>query len=238
MTTTCVSAYFPVKNKHNNKYLEWFKNTLIIECPYVFFTNKDTIDVIKQYRGDLPTHYIICELSDFQTYRYKDRMITHPTHCPSIEVNLIWNEKLFMVKHASKLNPFNSEWFIWVDAGINVFRTTPPPMRQFPNPALMNTLPKDKFIYSSSNPYSNKKVSRTSYYHHISGTYVLHKTIIDTVVETYRKYLEELIDKHNIWTDQVILTHIYKDHPDLFYKLCDGYGEIIRYLFRNTEGSL
>ena len=67
---------------------------------------------------------------------------------------------------------------------------------------------------------------------------MLHKKIIDTVVETYRKYLEELIDKHNIWTDQVILTHIYKDHPDLFYKLCDGYGEIIRYLFRNTEGSL
>jgi len=29
----------------------------------------------------------------------------------------------------------------------------------------------------------------------------------------------------------VILTHIYKDHKELFYKLCDGYGTIIEKLF-------
>jgi hypothetical protein len=43
--------------------------------------------------------------------------------------------------------------------------------------------------------------------------------------------LEKLLDKNNIWTEQVLLTHIYKDNPNLFFKLCDGYGEIVKYLF-------
>jgi hypothetical protein len=37
---TAVSGYWSVKNKHDSKYLEWFKNTLQIRCPYVFFGNK------------------------------------------------------------------------------------------------------------------------------------------------------------------------------------------------------
>ena len=43
--------------------------------------------------------------------------------------------------------------------------------------------------------------------------------------------MTKLIDKNDIWTDQVILTHIYKDNKDLFYKLCDGYGTMVRTLF-------
>jgi len=38
-------------------------------------------------------------------------------------------------------------------------------------------------------------------------------------------------------TEQVILTYIYKDRPELFYKLADGYCEVIKYLYdyRNTD---
>jgi len=43
--------------------------------------------------------------------------------------------------------------------------------------------------------------------------------------------LNKLLVHQNIWTEQVILTHIYKDVPDLFYKWFDGYGEIAKYLF-------
>lgn len=70
-----------------------------------------------------------------------------------------------------------------------------------------------------------------NYYHHISGTFLIHKSLIDTFVNIYQLYLEKLVDKNNIWTEQVLLTHIYKDHPELFFKLCDGYGEIIKYLY-------
>jgi hypothetical protein len=90
---TCVSGYWNVKNKYENnnesKYDKWFQNTLQINCPYVFFTNKKGIEYIKKFRKDLPTYFIECSITDFKTYKYKDKMITHPGHCPSIELNFI-----------------------------------------------------------------------------------------------------------------------------------------------------
>ena len=231
---TCVSGYWKIKNKHNNKFDDWFKNSLKINCPYVFFGDKESIELIKKYRNDLPTHYIELNIQDFITYKYKDNMITNDLHCPSIELNLVWNEKIFMMRHALKINYFSSDFFMWIDAGICVYRNKMPPSIPFPNINKLNKLPQDKFIYSSScsRVYDNNKFKKGKYHsnHHISGTYILHKNIIEKFVKLYSKYLK-LIDKNDIWTDQVILTHIYKDNKDLFYKYCNGYGRICPNLF-------
>ena len=55
---TCVSGYWNTKNKHGDKFNSWFQNTLKINCPYVFFSDKETIEIIKKYRQNLPTFYI------------------------------------------------------------------------------------------------------------------------------------------------------------------------------------
>ena len=188
--------------------------------------------MIKVYRGDLPTHYLESKIEDFYTYRYRDKMVTHPVHCPSIELNLIWNEKIFFVQKAASINPFDSSYFMWVDAGICTYRNNPPPKTPFPNLDKLNTLPKDLFIFSASNyHYNESHVKKNLYYHYITGTYILHHSIINHFVEIYRNYLDKLVDKNNIWTDQVILTHIYKDHKYLFYKLSHGYGTILPSLY-------
>jgi hypothetical protein len=231
MNLTCVSGYWNVKNKHDNKFYDWFNTTLKINCPYVFFCSKSSIDIIKKYRGNLPTYFIECDIEDFYMYKYKQLMKTHPIHCPSQSLNLIWNEKIFMIQKAIDKNPFNSEYFMWVDAGICIFRNINPPTNIFPNNTKLETLPKDKFIYSSSYNYDENKVLQTQYYHHITGTYIIHKNFINTIVILYKSYLNELLEYDNIWTDQVVLTHIYKNHKDLFYKLCHGYGEIINFLY-------
>ena len=227
---TCVSAYFPVKNKHNNSYNDWFINSLSINCPYVFFTNSASIKFISKCRGDLPTVYIICEISDLYAYRFKDRMITHPYHCPSVELNVIWNSKLFMIQTAYQLNPFQSEWFKWIDAGICTFRDRKPSVISFDANRLLS-FPKDKFIFSSSEPYEKHCISSTNYYHYVSGTFIVHRDMIHSFVTVYDKYLEQLMSPFNIWTEQVILTHIFNDMPELFYKFADGYGKISEYLF-------
>ncbi len=57
--TTCVSGYWKIVNKHNDdKFSQWFENTLRVNCPYVFFRTKETIDLAKKYRRELPTYYI------------------------------------------------------------------------------------------------------------------------------------------------------------------------------------
>lgn len=233
MTLTCVSGYWRIKNKHDNKFENWFNNTLKINCPYVFFSDKETIEIIKKYRKNLPTHYIECNIRDFNTYKFKDKMVTHQVHCPSVELNLIWNEKIFLIEKAIELNPFNTEYFMWMDAGMCSFRNRIPPSTQFPNINKLNKLPKDKFIYSSTHNFTyNEKFVKGQYHlhHHVSGTYLFHKNIINKLVEIYKKYLS-LIDKNDIWTDQVIWTLIYKDNKELFLKLCDNYATIPLYLY-------
>ena len=72
--------------------------------------------------------------------------------------------------------------------------------------------------------------------HNISGTsYILHKNIINDFADLYKLYLEKLVDNKFVWTDQIILTYIYKDNKHLFYKLCEGYGENIPYLMEYNE---
>jgi hypothetical protein len=229
---TIVSGYWQVKNKHDLKYLAWFKNTLKINCPYVFFGTNESIEVIKSYRGSLPTYYIVCELDEFYMFKYKDRMITHPFDCPSIELNMIWNEKIFLIEKAARINPFNSEFFAWIDAGICTYRDNMPPNKEFPDLNKLVNLPKDKFIFtSSSNSYYESHLLNTINYHHISGTYVLNINIIEKIIDLYKEYLERYLKLDKVYTDQIILTHIFNDYPKLFYKLGHGYGTILSLLY-------
>ena len=69
----------------------------------VIFGNKTSIELIKKYRGDYTTVYIELEIEEFETYKYKDNMITNNYHCPSVELNLLWNEKIFLIKKALEL---------------------------------------------------------------------------------------------------------------------------------------
>lgn len=230
MSLTCVSCFFPVKAKHPS-YYNWFANTLAVNCPYVFFTNRETVDIIKLFRKELPTYYILYELEDLYMYRYKDRLLANPDHCPSVEVSIIWNEKIILMEKASTINPFNSEWFKWMDAGMSIYRLKKPPSYPFPLEDRLAHLPKDKFIYSLSDPFIPHLITETNYYHHVSGTFLLHKSIIPMFAVIYKLYAEKLFHSQNIWTEQVLLTHIFKDHPQLFYKLGDGYGIVSQYLY-------
>jgi hypothetical protein len=234
MSLNCVSAYYNIPNKHGNTYTEeWFKITLAINCPYVFFTNKESIEIIRKYREGYPTVFIELNIEEFYTYKYKNRITPHPIHSPSVELNLIWNEKIFMIYYASQINPFNSEWFKWIDAGLCTYLYQKPPQCVFPNERKLDDLPKDKFIFSSSDSdvFEKEQVNDTNYYHYVSGTYLLHKNFINAYSVIYKIYMDKLINEKNIWTDQVIHTHIYKDYPKLFFKLGDGYAVITKYLF-------
>ena len=230
---TIVSGFWFIENKHGNKFLNWFQNTLMIQCPYIFFGSKEAIDLVKKYRDSLsvPTVYIECNIEEFYTFQYREKMITDPIHCPSVELNLIWNEKIFFIEKASQMNPFQSEYFSWVDAGICNFRNRPPPNKLFPDMNKLIKLPKDKFIFTSTIPLFNTQTLHLPNYHYVSGTYILHKSIIPTMIELYKKKIDQILSTDKVYTDQIVLTHILVDNPDLFYNLGNGYGLIIDLLY-------
>lgn len=119
-----------------------------------------------------------------------------------------------MIKKAYNINPFNSEFFMWCDAGIGPYRHIKPLEYHFDINKIIS-LPKNKFIFSSSD--NEIYYDNTNYYYYISGTYIIHKNLINIIVSIYKIYLDKLIDKNNIWTDQVILTHIYKKILKIFF---------------------
>jgi hypothetical protein len=115
---TVVSGYWRVNNKYGGhiKYDEWFKNTLRINQRYYFFCDAEDIDYIKKFRGDFETNFIPYTLDSFHcskffSYPPGDKKWLHPTHVPSMEVSLIWHEKIHLIKLAKDADNNNQTDF-------------------------------------------------------------------------------------------------------------------------------
>jgi hypothetical protein len=234
---TCVSGFWNVSNKHGNKFNDWFKNTLAINCPYVFFTAKENIKTIHKFRKDYTTYFIEKNINDFKTYNLNMKNKIHNTHVPSKELGLIWLEKMNLVLEASIVNPYKSVWFCWIDSGICIYRDKTPPLSPFPNPNKMHLLSSTQINYCTSETISNdnlNKIKNWEYIHNISGTsFILHISLIKKIYDLFYNYLNKCINETNefiCYSDQCIWSHIYVDYPELFNKIGDGYGNIIKEL--------
>ena len=71
MSLTCVTGYWNIKNKHGNKFEDWFENTLAVNNPYIIFSDKEGIESMKKNRDDLPTHYIEMDIDEFGGVRWR-----------------------------------------------------------------------------------------------------------------------------------------------------------------------
>ena len=61
---------------------------------------------------------------------------------------------------------------------------------------------------------------------------MVHKSFIDVFVAEYVRYTNTLVPmRTTIFTDQVIMTHMYKDKPELFHLLGYGYGYLLALLY-------
>lgn len=236
---TIVSGFWKINNKYRDNYLFWLEKTLSINNPYVFFGTKDTIEIARNIRKDLPTHYIELDITEFETYKYKEYIVTDHVHCPSQELALVWLNKLFLIKRAIDINPFNTELFAWVDAGIYFYRDVHPPLKSFDSEKI-NNLPRDRIIFSSSEypVFIPQLVKDNHIYHYVSGNFIISKYLIFHVCLIYDNILKEKLPLKQICysNDQVLYTIMYNMFGDsLFYKLCDGYGGVINELYTKED---
>jgi hypothetical protein len=236
---TVVSCFYLINNKYKDNYRFWLKNSLKINAPYVFFGTKETIEMAKSIRKNLPTYYIDLEIINFETYKYIDYIVEDHVHCPSRELAMIWLNKLFFIKRAVEINPFNTEQFAWVDAGIYFYRNLHPPLKTFDEEKIKK-LPTDRFIFSSSEYkfFIPDLVKDNNLYHYISGNFIISKYLISQVCEIYDEILKDKLPlKNKCYTnDQVFYTIMYHMFGDgMFYKLSDGYGAVINELYTKEE---
>jgi len=125
-SVTIVTGFYRVNTGKYPKhyYNEWITNFLTLDCNTVAFISKEdklTIELIEK-SGKKNIKVIFKELEEFHNKKYYEsykwqNTIDIEKHLHYPEMYMIWNEKPFMVLEATKVNPFNSEWFAWVDFG-------------------------------------------------------------------------------------------------------------------------
>ena len=101
----------------------WIENLMKIENPIVMYTTSELAPKIHAMRGTLP---LVIQTQPFEsiymweTYKdeWKKELEKDPEngyHSPMLYA--IWANKCVWVHEISKMNPFNTEFFMWVDSG-------------------------------------------------------------------------------------------------------------------------
>ena len=139
--TTVVTAFYPLRSKHSiEKYVEWMTNFCQIQCSLIVFTDEATAPLFEKLRKGLPTKIIVKPFGSYE--------ITSPTmmglwsrhhsmdpekHKHTPELYAVWAMKQECVAATVQMNPFNTDWFVWCDAGIHRKRSKHNYYVQFPS---------------------------------------------------------------------------------------------------------
>lgn len=137
MKATIVTALYDIgrdniDGRKMEQYLEWFSKTLLFECPMVVYCEEMLNDFITKMRpSHLPTKVINQKLEEIPYYYLKPRMDevlenkeyklkikdSERIECKVSLYSIIQYSKFQWVLKTAKSNPFNSEYFFWLDAG-------------------------------------------------------------------------------------------------------------------------
>jgi hypothetical protein len=136
----------------------------------------------------------------------------------STALKVVWFSKLLLIEEAIKLNVYDTEWFSWVDIGINVFREEYPPKEPWPAASKLKSLPKNALIFS---PVKAKFAMC------FSGTaFLIHKS---NFLEIKNKYYEEysLACKNSLRLEKICIPGT--KHCNL---ICDDDQNLFAYIQR------
>lgn len=132
MSAVIVSAFWMLTttkytinlNDSLNLYVSWMENSTRLHAPYVFFRGKKESLILSKVRPDseFSTLWVDLEFEDLQFAKFGAIR----------EVSKIWLAKIDLLMQAFHILPITVQWFVWADAGMNEFRSTPPPAGPWP----------------------------------------------------------------------------------------------------------
>ena len=158
---TVVSAYYEMPSKYRlDDYRTWIRLFLSnIPMYLIFYTEAKTYNFIKECRigHEDRTRIVVVERSEWVANTYDQSVWDslhsmdpeRATHNP--ELYKIWFEKLEFVKRGIKLNPYEHDDFLWVDAGICRKESIKNSILQFP---LASKIPIDRMLLLQVLPFT------------------------------------------------------------------------------------
>lgn len=141
MSVTLVTALYNINRSESGDgrsfedYLSWFSETLKVKSPMVIFVEESLKSFVETNRKGLPTKIIVQPLEEIPYYELNGEIqdildsenfknnIGAPTRveCKMSLYNVVIYSKFPWVQRVIEENPFNSEYFMWIDAGLSRF---------------------------------------------------------------------------------------------------------------------
>jgi len=268
MSITLITTYYNLnkyetrpKDRTKKNYLDWGEFVLKLDINLVFFVDNDIHSYIikkrKQYNL-LKKTLVICREYDQLTWSGKNPDIQKYIDEKKINYKksfkngaayytLTWN-KLYMVEEIISLNPFNTEYFGWIDFGIyRVVKNDLPPKLDdnffIPNDKKMHIM---ELEWTSDSEISDlQKFAGEIKFKIPAGFIVGHVTAFNKFISLFKKYLYQLLSQRIVVLEEIIFAIIYNQHEHLFtpfygnyYHLLINYKKtnvVCKWMFHNIE---
>ena len=126
---TLVTGLFQIDNNRHKfeDYFIWVNKLLQINKPIIFFTQSNLSSILKEKRPkkyDKKTIFIEKNISEFYSYKnylqaFKETYIIDIAKFKhTVELYIVWSEKVNFLNESIEKNYFKSKYFFWVDAGL------------------------------------------------------------------------------------------------------------------------
>jgi hypothetical protein len=231
--TTIVTCYYklPISKASHAKYVEWMQNMLVIENPMVIFCDQESVDMIREFRYLYIDKTVIVplKLEQFYTMKYYNIFLQHYSIDKEIRIGhnpllyMIWSEKSNFLKRAIEMDPFQSDYFLWVDIGC--FREPNKKYLKYPDQRAIEKLDTSKVLLLQVGPFTQQELACNSienlpnfmFHNRIGGT--IFGGGKDVLLKWHSKYyamLETFIHMERfIGKDQSIINCVYLLNRDM-----------------------
>ena len=238
---TIVTAFFDINREINgdgrklDEYLSWIQKTLQLNCNMYIVTEKRFVDFMKKHRPIKYNTYIkedILENAHYYKYlpeittilnspEYKQR-VAHPdrVECKLPKYNIIQYSKFGWLENAIADNPFNTEYFFWMDAGCSRFFSNLDITQPYPRMSTINNS-YNRFIIQARRDIFTYPIDDTFIWkadNLLVGTLFggYYKSVIQVKELLEEIFNKEMLNKHNVNNEQLGLALVYKKYPELF----------------------
>lgn len=229
---TFVTALYDIQRETNGDgrkfadYLNWLPLTLNCNCNYIIFTEekvipyipkKNNIKIITTKLEEIPLFYLKDKINSILTNQeYKLKIQDNKRiECVLDLYNIIQYSKFEWLKKSIEFNPYESDYFFWIDAGCSRFFDDL--QSSFPN---LNKMPIKFLIQGNIN---TNKINIDEDYKWRSDCVLVgtffggSKNFVKSVSNEVLNFLyNEMLCKNMINNEQIALAFIKKNKPDLF----------------------
>jgi hypothetical protein len=242
---TIVTAFFDINRETKgdgrkiSEYKDWIQKTLQLNCNLYVVTEERFKDFFIENRPkQYPMEIKIIDFKESYYYKYYDRMkeilesnyyknkILHPdrVECVLPEYNIIQYSKFDYLKIAIKENPFQSDYFFWMDVGCSRFFLDVDISAPYPSQNVITFLKNNpnKFIIQKRHDLEYFPIDENFIW---KSDNLLYGTMFGGDVAVINKISECVEDvltnimfaNMNVNNEQLALAITWKKHPELFF---------------------